>query len=119
MWNKENNLVGGFEVFVAERDGQVIGFVVLNMDDPHDNIDNIVVAKEEQRKDVGKNLVEYVERIAKSRGFDTMTTDTTENVRGVAWKAYCFWKKMGYEDTGERLSTDYGFKVISLVKRLK
>ena len=119
MWIKENKLVGGFEVFVAERDGKVIGFVVINMDDPHDNIDNIVVAKEEQRNDVGKTLVEYVERIAKSRGFDTITTDTTENARGVAWKAYGFWKRIGYEETGERISTDYSFKVIPLVKRLK
>ena len=57
--------------------------------------------------------------MAKSRGFSVIGTDTTENAEGVPWKAYGFWKRMGYGDTGEKLSTEYGFRVISLVKRLK
>lgn len=64
-------------------------------------------------------FVEYVEELAKSKGFDVITTDTTENAKGVPWKAYGFWKKMGYKDIGERLATKYDFKTIPLVKRLK
>ena len=41
-----------------------------------------------------------------------MKTDTTENVDGVPWKSYTFWKRMGYEDTKERLLTNYDFKEI-------
>ena len=118
-WNKGNNLKDGYEIFVAESNDKVIGFIVYNMENCNDNIDNIVVAKEEQRKGVGRNLVEYIESLAESRGFDIITTDTTENSNGVPWKAYGFWKKLGYKDTGERLTTQYDFKVIPLIKKLK
>jgi ribosomal protein S18 acetylase RimI-like enzyme len=117
-WDTENRLKNGIEVFVAENMEQVNGFIVYNMDDPDDNIDNLVVAKQEQGKGIGRALVKYIERLAKSRGFDIVTTDTTENAQGVPWKAYGFWKRLGYEDTGERLPTNFDFKVIPLTKRL-
>jgi GNAT superfamily N-acetyltransferase len=119
MWDKENRLKDCSEVFVAEVNRRIIGFIVLNMEVNDDNIDNIVVAKEEQGKGVGKALVKFVEKLAKSRGFDTITTDTIENDKGIPWKAYGFWKKMGYKDTGIRLVTKYGFKGIPLVKKLR
>ncbi len=118
-WDRENRLKGGFEVFVAECKGKILGFIVYNMEDCNDNIDNVVVAKEEQGKGIGRALVEHVEGLARSRGFSVLKTDTTENAEGVPWKAYGFWKKMGYVDTGERISTEYGFKGIPLVKNLK
>lgn len=117
-WDRENRLKGGFEVFVAECDGKIIGFIVFNMAVRDDNIDNVLVAKEEQRKGVGRVLVGYVEKLAKSRGLSVITTDTTESAEGVPWRAYGFWKKMGYEDKGVRLATKYGFRVIPLIKKL-
>jgi len=117
MWNKDNLLNDGFEVFIAEEQGKVIGFIVFTMKGI-DNIDNIVVAKKKHGKSVGRALVEYVERLAKSRDFDVIGTDTTENANGDVWKAYGFWRRLGYEDSGERLVTEYGFKVIPLVKKL-
>ena len=119
MWDIENRLTDGFEVFVAECKGKVVGFIVYKMENCDDNIDNVVVIKAEQGKGIGRALVEYVEELAKSKGYCLIKTGTTENANGVPWRAYGFWKKMGYEDTGERISTEYGFKVISLVKRLK
>ncbi len=41
-------LKGGCEVFVAEREGIVVGFIVYTVKSPNDNVDNLVVAKEEQ-----------------------------------------------------------------------
>ena len=118
-WDRANRLQDGSEVFVAECNGKIIGFIVLNMDHSDDNIDNVVVAKKEQGKGVGRALVKYVEQLARSRGFSVLKTDTTENALGIPWKAYGFWKKMGYKDTGERIATDYGFKGIPLIKNLK
>jgi ribosomal protein S18 acetylase RimI-like enzyme len=118
IWEGENKLKDGFEVFVAECGKKVFGFIVFK-ENCNDNIDNLIVAKEEQRKGVGRALVEYVETMAKARGLDVIKTDTTENARGIPWKAYGFWKKMGYVDTGERILTEYDFKVIPLVKKLK
>jgi len=119
MWNKDNLLKDGCEVFVAENEAKVVGFIVYNMKSFDDNIDNIIVAKKEQGKGVGRALVEYVEALAKTRGVNFISTDTTENAEGVPWKSYSFWRKMGYEDHGERVATEYGFKVIPLVKELK
>ena len=119
IWDERNLLNDGCEVFVAENRGKIVGFIVYNMNSQNDNIDNLVVAKDEQGKGIGRALVEYVENLAKSRGYNIIWTDTTENVEGVPWKAYGFWRKMGYEDTGERVLTEYGFKVIPLVKSLK
>jgi ribosomal protein S18 acetylase RimI-like enzyme len=116
-WDKENKLKDNSEVFVAEDNGRVIGFIIFNQEVSDDNIDNIVVEKQEQGKGVGKALVKYVEELAKSRGFDFITTDTTENSMGVLWKAYGFWKKMGYKDTGRRIATRYDFKEVPLVKK--
>ena len=118
-WNVENRLKDGFEVLLAECDGEVIGFIVFNLKVCDDNIDNVVVAKEYQRKGVGRALVGFVEELAVSRGLSVITTDTTESAEGVPWRAYDFWRKMGYEDKGVRLATEYGFKVIPLVKNLK
>lgn len=118
-WDVDNRLKDDSEVFVAVFDGKVIGFVVLNLNDCNDNIDNVVVAKKEQGKGVGRALIDYVEELAKSQGFEVIKTDTTENANGVPWKAYGFWRKMGYEDSGERLSTNHDFKDIPLVKKLK
>ncbi len=117
-WEGENRLRGGFEVFLAEREGRVVGFIVYAMESRDDNIDNVVVAKDEQGRGVGRALVEYVERLARSRGYGEIRTDTTENAEGVPWKAYGFWRRMGYEDTGERTATGYGFRDIHLVKKL-
>jgi GNAT superfamily N-acetyltransferase len=119
MWDRKNRLKDGFEVFVAECKGKLIGFIVYKMEDCNVNIDNIVVTKDEQGKGIGRALVEYVEGLAKSRGFYVIKTDTTENSKSVPWKAYGFWKRMGYEETGESLPTNYDFKVISLVRSLK
>jgi ribosomal protein S18 acetylase RimI-like enzyme len=117
MWAFENRLKDGFEVFVAEDQGRVVGFIVFTVKGD-DNIDNLVVAKEWQGKGVGRTLVEFVEGLAKSRGFHVIRTDTTENAKGVAWRAYGFWIKMGYEDIGERIPSEYDFKNIPLVKKL-
>jgi GNAT superfamily N-acetyltransferase len=119
MWVRENLLKDGFEVYVAECEAKVVGFIVYNMKSSDDNIDIVIIAKEEQGKGFGRALVGYVEEIARSRGLSVMKTDTTENAEGIAWKAYGFWRRMGYEDNGERVSTESGLKVIPLVKKLK
>jgi ribosomal protein S18 acetylase RimI-like enzyme len=119
MWDRGNRLKNGFEVCVAEDDAKIVGFIVFKMEHDYGYIDNIVVSKQKQGKGIGRALVTYTEGIAKAKGCYLMKTDTTENVVGVPWKSYGFWIRMGYEDTGRRLPTNYGFKEIPLIKRLK
>jgi ribosomal protein S18 acetylase RimI-like enzyme len=108
-----------FEVFLAEDEGRLVGYMMFKVEGGSGYIDDIVVAKEEQRRGIGKALVAYAEGVAKSKGCHLMKTGTTENADGVPWKSYGFWMKMGYKDAGERLTTNYDFREISLVKRLK
>ncbi|HTY75737.1 MAG TPA: GNAT family N-acetyltransferase [Candidatus Nanoarchaeia archaeon] len=118
-WSRGNRLKDDLEVFIAEDRGMLIGYMMCNVDADAGYIDDLVVAKEKQGMGIGKALVGYIEDAARSKGCSVMKTDTTENVNGVPWRSYEFWIKMGYEDFGERLPTNYGFKIIPLVKKLK
>jgi len=117
-WAEENRLRDGSEIIVAEKSGKVIGFIVFKGDSAHMYIDNIDIIKDEQRRGVGRALVEYVENVAATTEHFTMKTDTTENAKGIPWKSYGFWTRLGYKDTGERLPAKWGFKVIPFVKEL-
>ena len=119
IWGSGNKLKDDAEVFVAEKKGMLIGYMMLKVEGDSGYIDDIVVAKKEQGKGVGCTLVRYAEALAKSRNCHIMKTDTAENADGVPWKSYNFWIKMGYEDTGKRLPTPYDFREIPFVKRLK
>ncbi|MBT8172128.1 GNAT family N-acetyltransferase [Candidatus Bathyarchaeota archaeon] len=120
MWNNANQMKDGFEVYVATRNQKVVGFIVIRIEQNFGYIDNIVISRKEQGKGFGRLLVNFVEKFAKSKGCTLMKTDTTQNAIGVPWKAYGFWRKMGYQDTGKRLSIkNYDFKEIPLIKKLK
>jgi ribosomal protein S18 acetylase RimI-like enzyme len=117
-WNKDNRLKDDWRIYVAEAN-EVVGFIVFRVETGIGYIENINIAKDQQRRGVGKALVKYVEQIAKSEGAHIMHTDTTENVEGIPWKSYAFWTKMGYKDTGERITTEWSFKEIRFVKKLQ
>ena len=119
VWDRGNRLKDGFEVFLAEDDGRAVGYIMFKVEGDSGYIDDIVVAKEEQGKGVGRALVTHAEGVAKSRECYMMKTDTTENADGVPWRSYNFWLRMGYDDTGERIPTDYDFKEIRFIKKLK
>jgi ribosomal protein S18 acetylase RimI-like enzyme len=104
---------------VAEKNRKVVGFIVFKMECDYCYIDNIDIARAEQRKGIGRALVTHVEDIARAKGLYSMKTDTTENAKGVPWKSYGFWTRIGYKDTGERLTTKWDFKTIPFVKNLK
>jgi len=119
VWAEENRLKDGSEVVVAEKNGKVVGFIVFKREHDYVYIDNIDITKDEQGKGIGRALVTHVENIAFANGYFLVKTDTTENAEGVPWKSYGFWIKMGYKDTGERLSTKWNFKTIPFVKNLR
>jgi GNAT superfamily N-acetyltransferase len=118
-WNTGSRLKDGSEVAVAEKDGEVLGFIVFSMEPDCAYIDDIDITKKEQGKGIGRALVTHVEEMARAHERFCLKTDTTENAEGVPWKSYGFWTKMGFKDTGERLPTKWSFKTISFVKELK
>lgn len=118
-WKEDNKLKGNWEIYVAENNQSLIGYIVFKTENDTGYIDNINVPKQQQRTGVGKALVLYVEEIVRSRGIRLIKTDTTENAQGKPWKSYGFWTKMGYKDTGERRRTEWNFKEINFVKNLE
>jgi ribosomal protein S18 acetylase RimI-like enzyme len=118
-WAEENRLKDGSEVIVAEKHRKIVGFIQFKMEYDHCYIDNIDIIRNEQRKGIGRALVTHVENIAKANGYCLMKTDTVENAEGIPWKSYSFWTKIGYKDTGERLTTKWDFKIIPFVKNLR
>ncbi len=56
-WSRENKLKERVEVFVAETEGRIVGVIVFKMERYYGCIDNLVVAKEEQAKDIERALV--------------------------------------------------------------
>jgi GNAT superfamily N-acetyltransferase len=120
VWDKDNRMKDGFEVFIAEKDRTIVGFIVYGLEQDYGCIDNVLVTKQEQGTGIGRALVTHIENLVKSQGYSLMKTDTSENASGVPWKAYGFWRKMGYEDTEERLTIhNYDFKEIPLIKKLE
>jgi ribosomal protein S18 acetylase RimI-like enzyme len=116
-WKEENRLADGFCIYLAENEGNVVGFIVFKVENNYGYIDNVVVAKKAQGNGVGTALVTHVEDLTQAQGYSIMKTDTTENAKGIPWKAYSFWIVLGYEDTGERIATNYDFKEIPLEKQ--
>lgn len=115
---KDGKIKGGWDVLVAEDNGEVVGFIVFKLENNAGFIENINITKTYQGKGVGKTLVSHVEQIAKSHGISVMQTDTTENAEGVPSKSYPFWTKIGYKDTGERCPTKWTLKEIHFIKNL-
>ena len=118
-WASENRLKDGSEVVVVEKNGRIVGFIVFKMELDYCYIDDVAVTRDEQGKGIGRTLVAHIENVAKSKGCSLMKTDTTESAEGIPWKSYGFWTKLGYKDTGERLTTKWDFKTIPFVRYLK
>jgi GNAT superfamily N-acetyltransferase len=117
-WTTGNKLRDDYEVIVAERRGQIVGYLVFKREKEFLYIDLVHIRKSEQRKGLGRAFLEYVERLAIEGGQTRIETDTIENAQGVPWKSYSFWLRMGFRDTGERLKTEWDFKMIHFVKQL-
>lgn len=86
-------------VFVAERNGEVVGFVCASerthfTGEVDTYIGELVVAKQAERAGVGRTLVGAAEAWGRSRGRNRVTVDT-----GAAnTAARSFYAALGYED---------------------
>jgi len=103
-------------VLIAELNLKPVGFVFFIQKNDCLEIEEIDVLREYQKKGVGKALMNEVERIARDRNTGSLITGTSINSEGIPWKAYGFWIRMGFHDTGERIDSGYGFKYCKLIK---
>jgi ribosomal protein S18 acetylase RimI-like enzyme len=65
-------------VIVAEGGGEIVGMVVLGVDDEGFFVDNVAVAPSHQGTGVGKALLEHAEDAARDAGFDSIYLYTHE-----------------------------------------
>jgi ribosomal protein S18 acetylase RimI-like enzyme len=67
-------------VTVAERDGEVVGLIVLRVTDEGFLVDNVAVDPAQQGSGVGRALLEHAEDAARDAGFDSIYLYTHERM---------------------------------------
>jgi ribosomal protein S18 acetylase RimI-like enzyme len=72
--------VRGQRVTVAERDGEILGLLVLGLDDEGFFVDNVAVDPSQQGTGVGKALLQHAETAAGNAGFDSIYLYTHERM---------------------------------------
>jgi predicted N-acetyltransferase YhbS len=103
VW-REPNLVQTGEVFVAEREGEVVGFVVVADRGEVLELHSIDVTRDRQRRGIGRQIVRLVEARARAEGKRAVTLGTSRNAEGVPWKSLPWWLSLGYRITGEEVN---------------
>ncbi len=95
------NRIGSSEMFVAEIDGVVAGVTEIREGGEALELVDIEVSREQQGRGVGKQMVEFVEGLARERRKRAVTLGTSKNSEGVPWKSLPWWKARGYRVTHE------------------
>jgi ribosomal protein S18 acetylase RimI-like enzyme len=80
MTEDYDEVVRRHRVTVAEARGEIVGLVVLGVDDEGFFIDNVAVDPAYQGAGVGKVLLEYAEAAARDSGFDSIYLYTHEGM---------------------------------------
>lgn len=88
----ENSILSkNHKLFVALLDGQIVGFVSLELTDEV-NIENIVVDKSYRNYGIGTKLLEYIKNFARENKFDTISLEVSaKNIT-----AFLLYKKFGF-----------------------
>jgi ribosomal protein S18 acetylase RimI-like enzyme len=96
------DVVRRHSVTVAESGGEIVGLIVLGVDDEGMFVDNVAVDPSQQGRGVGRALLEHAETTARSGGFDSVYLYThelmTENLG--------LYSRAGYVEYERRLHGD-------------
>ena len=96
------------DVWVAERDGKVIGLVAIHVsgsleyDGDVAKVSALVVDKAARRQGVGEQLMALAEREARRRGCVLLFLTTAERRQD----AHAFYRRLGFEETGRRFAKE-------------
>jgi ribosomal protein S18 acetylase RimI-like enzyme len=89
-------------VTVAERDGQIVGLVVMGADEEGFFVDNVAVDPSQQGRGVGRALLEHAETSARSDGFDSIYLYTHE----LMTENLALYERVGYAEYERRMYGD-------------
>jgi ribosomal protein S18 acetylase RimI-like enzyme len=96
------DVVRSRSVTVAERDGEIVGLIVLGVDEEGFVVDNVAVDPSQQGRGVGKALLEHAEVAAREAGFDSIYLYTHE----LMTENQALYSRMGYVEYDRRLHDD-------------
>jgi ribosomal protein S18 acetylase RimI-like enzyme len=100
------------DVVVAERAGEILGLIVLGVDDEGFFIDNVAVDPSQQGTGIGKALLAHAETAARDAGYDSIYLYTHERmVENLA-----LYSRIGYVEYERRLHG--GARIVYLRKQL-
>jgi ribosomal protein S18 acetylase RimI-like enzyme len=100
-------------VTVAERDGALVGLLVLVPEADHVLVENVAVDPAAQRTGLGRRLMTHAEDEARARGLRELRLYTNEKMaENVAW-----YPRLGYRETERRAES--GFSRVFFAKRLE
>jgi ribosomal protein S18 acetylase RimI-like enzyme len=105
-------VVRNHEVVVAEDDGEIVGLVVLGVDDEGFFVDNVAVDPSRQGTGVGRTLLEHAEAAARDAGFDTIYLYTHERMV----ENLTLYSRIGYVEYDRR--PQGGARIVYLRKSL-
>ena len=98
---EDPNFVREEEVWLADIDGRVVGYVTVQDRGEALELINIDVPRILQGRGIGTRMVRLVEDRARREGKRSVTLGTSRNAAGVAWKSLPWWQSRGYRITGE------------------
>lgn len=105
-------VVRDYRVTVAERNGQIVGLIVLGVDAEGFLVDNVAVDPSHQGSGVGRALLEHAEDAARDAGFDSIYLYTHEKMT----ENLTLYSRIGYVEYDRR---DHGdARLVYLRKQL-
>jgi ribosomal protein S18 acetylase RimI-like enzyme len=105
-------VIANRRVTVAESYGNIVGVIVLTVDDEGFLIDNVAVEPSHRGEGLGRALLEFAEAEARRTGFDSIHLYTHEKMT----ENLALYSRIGYVEYDRR---SYGeFSLVSLRKRL-
>jgi len=105
-------LIGDGLVTIADRDGAVVGAIVLVPMADHMLVENVAVDPAAQGAGVGRRLMAHAEREARALGLSELRLYTNEHMaENIAW-----YPRLGYRETERRAES--GFARVFFEKRL-
>jgi ribosomal protein S18 acetylase RimI-like enzyme len=86
---------------VAEVNGKVVGYVILESREDSIELVDIAVAGPFQKQGVGKKMVEFVEARTRAQGKSAVTLGSSRSATNIPWKSVGWWKHLGFRETAE------------------
>ena len=112
MTDDYTEVVRSARVTVAERDGGIVGLVVLRISDEGFLVDNVAVDPSHQGEGVGRALLEHAEDAARGAGFDSIYLYTHERMS----ENLALYSRIGYVEYDRRLHGEA--RIVYLRKKL-